>query len=163
MRKVLAILSIGGALSLAAAEVDFGVQAAASLPTSNLSDNAYVGVQVGGHMRWDFSHGHGIMVRADAVLYPQNNGNSVNGFAVAADYTYHLERRQTGLYVLGGLSEASYHTSYPGSSRSDSGLGFDLGAGYDIDRHAGLQLRYTSYSFSGLTYSALNVGVTYTF
>lgn len=163
MRTVLAILIIGGALPLAAAEVDFGVQAAASLPTSNLSDNAYVGVQGGGHMRWDFSHGHGIMFRADLAVYPQNGGTSVNGFAVAADYTYHLEGHHTGLYVLGGLSQASYHTSFSSYSRSDSGLGFDVGAGYDIDRHVGLQARYTSYSFTGLTYSAMNVGVTYTF
>jgi hypothetical protein len=160
---MLAILVMGTALSLSAQEVRFGVQGALSLPANDLADNADAGLQLGGHARWDFGRGHGVMARADATFFGQNDGVTVNDLAIAADYTYHFERRQRGLYVLAGLSEQNYRTSYQGYSQNNSGLGFDIGAGYDLDRHVGLQARYTTNSFDFATYSALNLGVTYTF
>ncbi|MGA2080599.1 MAG: outer membrane beta-barrel protein [Holophaga sp.] len=163
MRTTVAILIIAGALSLPAADLHFGVQGALSVPVNDLSSNAYVGLQAGAHARWYFEQGHGLMVRGDMTLYAQNGDTSVTDLAVAADYTYHLERRLDGLYVLAGLSQDSYHTSYSYSSRNDTGLGVDLGAGYDLDHHLGVQARYVTHSYSGLTYSALNLGVTYTF
>jgi len=163
VRTTLAILTLSCALSLPAAEPHFGVQGALSVPVNDLSSNAYVGVQAGAHGRWDFGRGHGLMVRGDMTLYAQNGGTSVSDLAASADYTYHLERRPTGLYLLAGLSQDAYHTSYSSYSRSDSGLGVDLGAGFDLDHHMGVQARYVTHSYSGLTYSALNLGVTYTF
>jgi hypothetical protein len=163
MRKTVAILILGGALTLAAAEPHFGVQGALSLPVNNLSNNAYVGFQAGGHGRWYFEQGHGLMARADMTLYSPNGGTNVTDLGVAADYTYHLERSPVGVYLLAGLSQNSFHTSFSDRSRNDSGLGWDLGAGYDLDHHTGVQVRYVTHSFSGLTYSAFNVGVTYTF
>jgi len=114
-------------------------------------------------VRWDFGQGNGVVTRVDATWFGQNDGVTVNDLAIAADYTYHFERRQRGLYVLAGLSEQNYRTSYQGFNQNDSGLGFDLGAGYDLDRHLGFQARYTTNNFSDYTYSALNLGVTYTF
>lgn len=163
MNKALAILIMGTALSLSAQEVRFGVQGALSLPANDLTDNANTGLQGGGHVRWDFRQGHGLMARADLTLFGRNNGVDVSDLAIAADYTYHFERRQRGLYVLAGLADHNYHTSFQGDSRNDSGLGFDIGAGYDLDRNFGLQARYTTNNFSYATYSALNLGVTYTF
>ena len=163
MKKTLAILLIGSALSLAAQDIRPGVQGALSFPANDLSDNASVGLQLGGHARMDLRGGNGLIGRVDLTFYGQNNSISVNDLAVAVDYTYHVERRQQGFYVLAGLSQQNFHTSFPGSSRNDNGLGIDLGAGYDLDRHLGLQARYTSNSFTDLTYSALNLGVTYTF
>jgi hypothetical protein len=163
MKKTLAILIMGTAVSLSAQDFRLGVQGAVSVPTGDLNDNASMGLQLGGHVRMDLRGGHGLMGRADLTFYGQNNSISVNDLAVAVDYTYHVERRQQGFYVLAGLSQQNFHTSFPGSSRNDNGLGIDLGAGYDLDRHLGLQARYTSNSFTDLTYSALNLGVTYTF
>ncbi|MDR3673234.1 MAG: outer membrane beta-barrel protein [Holophaga sp.] len=163
MKTTLAILILGTALSLSAQEARFGVQGALAIPTSDLSDNADAGLQVGGHAKWDFTHGHGIMARVDATFFGQNDGVDVTNLAVAADYTYHFERRQRGLYVLAGLSGQNYHSSYHGYSQNDNGLGLDLGVGYDLDRHVGLQARYTTTNVSNATYAALNLGVTYTF
>lgn len=162
MKKTLLLIA-GSALALGAQTPRFGVQAAISMPTNALGDNADAGLQLGGHARWDFRGGHGVMGRADLTLYGQNHDVDVTNLAAAADYTFHLERGQQGAYLLGGLSLQSYHTSFPGFSHNDSGLGLDLGAGYDLDRHLGLQVRYTTTSFSDFTYSALNLGVTYTF
>jgi hypothetical protein len=163
MKKTLMILAMGGALTLSAQDLRFGVQGALSLPTSDLSNSANAGLQLGGHANWDFRDGHGLTARADVTVYGQTNSISVNNIAAAVDYTYHFERTQRGPYVLAGLSQQNYHTGFPGFSRNDSALGIDLGAGYDLDRHLGLQARYTTSSFSGVTYSALNLGVTYTF
>jgi hypothetical protein len=154
---------MGSALALSAEEVRFGAQGALVFPASNLADNANTGLQLGGHARWDLSSGHGVLARADVTFYGQNNGSNVTDLAVAADYTYHFERRQRGAYLLAGVSQHSYHTSFPAFSQNNSGLGLDLGAGYDLDRHLGLQARYTTNSFSNATYAALNLGVTYTF
>jgi hypothetical protein len=163
MKTILAVLILGTSLSLAAQEVRFGVQGALSLPANDLSDNADAGLQLGGHARWDLSQGSGLMARVDATFYGENAGVTVDDLALAVDYTYHFQRRQRGLYVLAGLSEQNYHTSFNGYSQNNDGLGFDFGAGYDLDRHVGLQARYTTNSFDYGTYSALNLGVTYTF
>ena len=164
MRKAALILTLGTAFSLAAAEPQFGVQGAVSLPLSTLSDNGSLGLELGGHGRWYFQEGHGLMARADLAFYSSNNGVSVTGFELAADYTYPLERRPEGAYLLAGLSQANYHTSFPNHTDNDSALGLDLGAGYDLDRHLGLQARFTTHSLgNSKTYGALNVGVTYSF
>jgi len=163
VKKTIAILIMGTALALSAQEVRFGVQGALSLPAGDLSDNAGGGLQVGGHARWAFNGGHGIMARADATFFGQKYGVDVSDLAFGGDYTYHFERRQRGLYVLAGLSQQNYRTSFQGYSQSDSSLGLDLGAGYDLDRHLGLQARYTSSNVNEMTYAALNLGVTYTF
>jgi hypothetical protein len=163
VNKTFLILALGSSLALSAQNPDMGVQAALSLPTNDLSDNANFGLQMGGHLQWDFHGGHGLMARADLTFYTSNHGTSVNNLAAAADYTYHFETQHHGPYVLAGLSLANYHTSFPNSSHNDSGLGIDLGGGYELDRHLGLQARYTSNSTSPGTYSALNLGVTYKF
>lgn len=164
MRKSVMILTLGTALSLSAAEPRFGAQAALSFPVSNLSDDGNVGLQLGGHARWHFKQGHGLMARADVAFYGSNNDTSVNAWGVAADYTYHVEQRPQGLYLLAGLSHLNYHASYNNHTWNDGNLGFDLGAGYDLDKHLGLQVRYTSTSLDhNRTYGALNLGATYTF
>ncbi len=163
MKKTLAVLAMGGALALAAQDIRLGVQGALSLPANNLGDNANLGLQLGGHARMDLGAGHGLVRRADLSFYGQHNGIDVNNLALAADYTYHFERRQRGPYLLAGLSLQNYHTGFPAFSRNDSGLGVDLGVGCDLDRHLGVQARYTTNSFTGLTYAARNLGVTYTF
>lgn len=163
MNKTLAILAMGGALALSAQDVRLGVQGALSLPTSDLGDNASTGLQLGGHAKWDFRGGHGLMARADLTFYGRNQGVNVTDAAIAGDYTYHFARRQEGPYLLGGLSLHSFRTSVPGYAQSDSGLGLDLGGGYDFDRNLGLQARYTTNNLNDMVYSALNLGVTYTF
>ena len=163
MKKTILFFALGGTLALSAQTPHFGVQGALSLPTNRLSDNGNTGLQLGGHAKWDFRGGHGLMGRADVAFYGQNHDIDVTNLAAAADYTYHLERGDQGAYLLGGVALQHYHTSFPGNSRNDGGLGLDLGAGYDLDRHLGLQVRYTTASFNDFTYSALNLGVTYTF
>lgn len=81
----------------------------------------------------------------------------------AADYTNHFERRQQGFYILAGLSVQNYPTSFQGYSQNNSALGLDFGVGYGLDRHFGPQARYATADISAATYSALNMGVTYTF
>lgn len=163
MKKILAILTMGTALSLAAQEPRVGVQGALSFPSGDLSQNAYLGLQAGAHAKWNLNQGHGLMARGDVTLFSQNNGANVTGLGLGVDYTYHLERSQVGPYVLGGLSVQNYHTSFQNYSRNDSALGINLGAGYDLDRHLGLQARYTTHNMGDYTYAAFNLGVTYTF
>jgi hypothetical protein len=163
MRKAVAILTMSAAFFLAAAEPQFGVQAGLSLPSGDLSDNGYLGPYLGGHARWYFGGGHGLMARADLTFYGSNNSISVTGFGVGADYTYHLDQRLEGLYFLAGLTQESFHTSYPGYSSNDNALGIDFGVGYDMDRHLGLQARYETHNLNHMTYSALDLGVTYSF
>ena len=162
-KSFLAMLMLGTALSLAAQDVQFGVQGGLTLPAADLSSNASLGLTGGGHARWYFREGHGVMARADLNLFSSNGGTNVTGLGVAGDYTYHLERRPAGLYFLAGLNQQSFHSSFTNHSRTDSSLGLDLGAGFDLDRHLGFQGRYTTNNFSSLTYAALNLGVTYSF
>jgi hypothetical protein len=156
------ILTAACAAPAAAAEPFFGLQGALSFPANDLSNVANTGIQVGGHARWDFGGGHGIMARADINLFGSKNGVSTTSFGAGADYSYHLDQNRRGVYFLAGVTMTSYSVSYHGSS-SRSGLGLDLGVGYDVDRRLGFQARYTTHNLDGATFSALNLGVTYGF
>ena len=158
-----ALLTLLVGIPLAAQDVRFGVQGALSIPSADLSDNADLGLQFGGHARWDFGRGHGLMARADLTYYGQKNDVTTSSLALAGDYTYHFERRQRGFYVLAGLSMAAYTRDTPDGTLNDNGLGIDLGVGYDVDRNLGLQARVTNHAFDQATMTALNLGVTYTF
>lgn len=159
------MLAIASGAFLAAATPQWGVQGALAFPQGDLSDSASVGLQGGGHARWDFGQGHGLMARGDLTLYGQRHGFSDDSLGIAADYTYHLDRNRRGLYFLGGLSLVDYHwDARDGRSHTDTVLGPDLGVGYDLNRNVGLQGRYTFHSASGSSsLDSLNLGVTYTF
>ena len=163
IRKSVTILMMGTALSLCAEDVRFGVQAGLAIPAADLSNNGSLGIEAGGHAKWNIGNGHGLMPQANINIYTANHSVNVTGLSLACDYTYHVEQRPTGFYLLAGLNEATYHTSWSNHSSNDTSLGIDLGLGYDLDRHMGMQARYTSNSFNSVTYGALNVGVTYTF
>jgi hypothetical protein len=148
---------------LTAAEPRFGFQAALAQPMVDLPDTAAVGLQLGGHGQWDFGSGHGLQARADLTLYGPKDDYTQTSFGLAADYTFHPEQRPSRFYFLAGMSLLDYQLSLPGSSSSSSGLGFDLGVGYDVDRHLGYQMRFTTQSVDGLSLGSLNVGILYTF
>jgi hypothetical protein len=154
---------MGAALSLCAEDVRFGLQGALAIPSADLSNNGSLGIQGGGHAKWNIGEGHGLMPRADLNIYTAHNGVNVTGLSLACDYTYHVERSASGFYLLAGVNEATYHTSFSNHSTNDTSLGIDLGVGYDYDKHLGLQARYMTNSFNSVTYGALNVGVSYTF
>ena len=146
-----------------AAEPVFGVQGALSFPVNDLTNTANLGLQAGGHGRWDFGGGHGLMGRGDVSVFGSKNGASTTSFGVGADYTFHPDRNRRGIYLLGGVSLVSYGVSLHGHSDSQTGLGLDLGVGYDLDRHMGIQMRYTTHNVDHNTNAALNLGVTYSF
>lgn len=158
-----AIVLVASGTMVLAQTPRFGVQGAISAPTNDLSNAANLGLQLGGHAKWDFRGGHGLMARADLTLYGSKDGLSTTSFGGGADYTYHVDRRQTGFYFLAGLTILNYRVSGSGDTDSSNGLGIDLGVGYDMDRNLGLQARYTTHEQDGATLSALNLGVTYTF
>ncbi len=159
------LITLASGAILAGATPRWGVQAALAVPTGDLSDTSSTGLQVGGHAKWNFGAGHGIMARADLTLYGQRYGFSDRSLGAGADYTYHLDRNQRGFYVLGGLSVVDYHWStLDNRSHTDTALGPDLGVGYDLSRNLGLQARYTFHSGSDSSnLNSLNLGVTYTF
>lgn len=163
MKKILTLLILGAGLALSAQEVRFGVQGALSFPSHDLGDRADTGLQVGGHALWDLARGRELVARVDATSFGQNHDLKVRELAIGADYLYHFEGRPRGAYALAGLAAQSFHTSRTGHSSNDSGLGVDLGAGYDLNRNLGLQARFTTTSLSSISYDALNLGVTYTF
>ena len=156
-----ALLLLAGP-ALSAQDVRVGVQGALAFPANDLTDVANLGLQLGGHARWDFGRGHGLMARLDVTLYGSKDGASTTSFGGGADYTYHVDHDRRGLYLLAGATLTSYSVS-GGGTASRSGLGLDVGAGYDLTRNLGLQLRYTTHSLDGATMSSLNLGATWSF
>lgn len=159
---VMLVLAASPAALHAADPPALGVQAAVAFPVGDLPDVAKPGILLGGHGRWDFGGGHGLMARADLGLYASKDGASTNSFGAAADYTYHVDHNRRGLYLLAGVSFMNYSISR-GSSASRSGFGPDLGIGYDLTRNLGIQARYTTHSLDGATMASLNLGATWTF
>jgi len=157
-----ALMAACGSLA-SAAEPVFGVQGALAFPVNDLTNVANLGLQAGGHGRWDFGGGHGLMARADVTVFGSKDGASTTSFGAGADYTWHPDRNRRGVYLLGGVSLMSYGISFHGHSDSKNGLGLDLGVGYDFDRHMGIQARYTTHNIDHATLATLNLGVTYAF
>lgn len=149
--------------SLGASDVRFGVQAALAIPQGDLSDGANLGLQVGGHGRWDFGSGHGLMGRADFTTYGTRHDFTATDLGFGADYTYHVDHNRRGLYFLGGVSFQNYDMKLSGHTESYSGLGIDLGIGFDVDRNLGFQTRLTTHNLDSTVFTSLNLGVTYTF
>ena len=163
MMLPIALALVSGAF-LSSAEPQWGVQGGLVFPSGDLSYSAGPGLDAGGHARWNFGEGHGLMARADLTVYGQSNGNSDSSIGVGADYTYHVNRAPRGLYLLGGLSVvATRWTPWHGQSRSDTNLGLDLGLGYDLNRSLGFQLRSTTHGGSGGNLDALRLGATLSF
>ena len=157
-----AIILVLAGTALGAQDVRVGVQGAFAFPANDLTDVANLGLQLGGHARWDFGRGHGLMARLDVTFYGSKDGASTTSFGGGADYTYHVDHDRRGLYLLAGATLTSYSVS-GGGTASRSGLGLDVGAGYDLTRNLGLQLRYTTHSLDGATMSSLNLGATWSF
>ena len=163
-RILLPALAAGLAfVPLCAQDIRYGVQGALSAPSGDLGDGANLGLQLGVHVRWNFGQGHGFMARGDWTSYGDKNEVSTTSSALGADYTYHFSQTQRGLYVLAGLSLQEYYQDFPDFSVDNSGLGLDLGVGFDVDRHLGFQARVTSANLDHATMTALNLGITYTF
>lgn len=161
--RTLTLCGLMCASVLSAQDVRGGVQAALAIPQADLSDVANMGLQVGGHARWAFGGGHGLMARGDFASYGKKDGVTTTALTFAADYTYHLDRNKQGFYLLAGLSHQSMNYSGWGAHSSDSGIGFDFGAGLDVNRNLGAQLRYTTHNLDRATVASLNLGVTWTF
>lgn len=157
-----ALMTVCGSQA-SAADPWFGVQGALAFPVNDLTDAANLGLQLGGHARWDFGGGHGLMARGDVTLFGSKDGASTTSFGVGADYTWHPDRNRRGVYLLGGVSFMSYGISLHGHSDSENGLGLDLGVGYDVSRQLGFQARYTTHNLDHATFATLNLGVTYAF
>jgi hypothetical protein len=157
------MLAILAGPSLGAKDVQFGVQGGLALPMGDLSDTGSLGLGFGGHGRYDLGSGHGLMGRVDFTFYGQKSGVSTRDLGIAMDYTYHLDRHRRGVYLLAGVSLQDYTFSRSGYSNSRNGLGVDLGIGLDVDRNLGFQARVTTHNIDSATFTALNLGVTYTF
>jgi hypothetical protein len=145
---------------LAAQVPQFGMQGALAFPGGDLADSADVGLQVGGHVRWDYGRGCGLMARVDLTAYGRKDGYNASSLGAGADFTYHFRQNRRGLYALAGLSLQNYSREVPYGSIHDNGLGVALGLGYDLDRHIGLQARLVSGQES---LSSFNLGMTYSF
>jgi hypothetical protein len=156
-------LASAAALSLSAAEPRFGLQGALALPQADLTDSANPGLQFGGHAKWDFGQGHGLLARADLTFFGRKDGTSASSLGGGADYTYHLDRNARGFYLLAGASVLNYHYRFGNNTRTGSALGPEVGGGFDVDRNLGFQVRYTVHDLSNASLGSLNLGVTYTF
>ena len=99
----------------------------------------------------------------DLAYYGQKFDISTSSLGLGADYTFHFDRHQRGLYWLGGVSIANYSRNTPSGKLNDNGLGVDLGLGYDLNRNLGIEARLTRHAFDQATMTALNLGVSYTF
>lgn len=160
--SLVVLLLLGGAF-LPAADIRGGVQGGLSLPQGDLADVANMGLHLGGHLRWDYGRGHGLMARGEFTPYGKKNGVTTNTFLFGADYTYHIDRNRRGVYVLAGLSHLNANYSGWGRRSGDSGIGFSFGGGMDMDRNLGFQVRFNSHSVDNATLASLNLGVTWTF
>lgn len=145
---------------LLAEQPRYGLQGALAFPTGDLADSGDAGLQIGGHALWDLRQGMGIMARVDLTSYGRKDGYNASSFGAGADFLYHFDGNHRGLYAMAGLNLQNVSRDVPYGTIHDSGLGVDLGLGYDIDRNFGLQARFNA---GPASLSATTLGVTYTF
>ena len=151
-RTLLLPILCAGLLPLAAQDFQLGVQGAVAFPGGDLQDAAGPGLQLGGHLRWNFGQGHGLMARVDWTSFGDHDGVSTFPAPPWRPTTPTISTAPSGVYLLPGC-HADLPPGLPGRPVNNSGLGLDLGLGYDLDRHLGLQARMTSSSMDHATLS----------
>jgi opacity protein-like surface antigen len=141
---------------------------------------------------WNFHPKMALRAKADYLLFgekthtvPQADGvqkDKINGLNLAADFIYHFETNETGIFVFAGLGygdikiEGRYASPdlSDGGSLSGNGLVFGFGAGYNFTRNIGAEVKYnmlpvdlglakTDYELDNYNHNWLQVSFTYRF
>lgn len=182
-RNLLTALLI--ASPLAAQDFRFGVQVHANLPTADLKEAADSKAGAGGgfHMTWDLGGGNVIRPRIDYVVYPENKNfpdysvsasvsgkAKVDNLSAGADYLYFFEGKDTGFYLTGGISWNRFKYDYDyqykvgpatvtGSASSTANkVGGAAGVGFNLNRHFGVEARYTASRYENARGGQVNAG-----
>lgn len=131
----------------------------------------------GGHMlrpRLDYTYfkrsvleGNGGLHFPSTAYYSVDSKTEVTSLMV--EYLYHFSRRPEGIYLIAG---AGYqHTTFNETglaSRNYDGAALSAGAGWQMNRHVGTELRYVHSTFSTYGYSSFDAstiqgGITFRF
>ena len=187
MKKTLAVLAVGTMLPLCAHEgIRFGAQVTTSSPMATFhSKEAKQGYGLGAFATYDLGSGQAVVAKLGADRFSKlKTGDDVVGgiettassISVGADYIMHLNKSKTGFYGLAGLDVQRKHVKkyeqpvvgeQAKTKANKTELGFNVGAGYDLNKNLGVQACYKIHTkkedAKRNSYPSVSVGVTYTF
>jgi opacity protein-like surface antigen len=145
------IAALVAAAPLKAQDFRFGVQGSVVNPMGDLSDIGSTGFGAAFLAEMGLTPNMAIRGKVDYLLfgeksYGQGVKNTPSTFAVTADCIYCLETLNHGFFGVVGISSLSTSSEVSGGGSSitvsESGLGFSVGAGYNINRNMGFELKY---------------------
>lgn len=172
LRGVLAATALVAAVSTTAeaqeASKGLGVYGGIALPMGDFGDAAELGFLVGGQYSIPLQNALGVRINADWNRFglPDDVDGNWSLLGAMVNLTYNIET-STALkpYLLGGLGFYQYTLDIDGlGSSDDSGLGFNIGAGYNFmagGRNLFAEIRYVSISTDGdaLTMLPVTIGI----
>lgn len=136
----------------------FGAQAGLSIPLGDLSSalDGRTGYVLGGQVGIYYGNGHELRPRLDYMHFsggwqPEDGDfhrATVTSWVLGADYLFYTEARPMGIYLAMGLGLQRWNVDpEKGGSRSKTGLGVTIGAGYRFNRVFALETRFLTGQF----------------
>lgn len=189
MKRTLSVIAMGALLPLLASDggLKFGVKVGASAPVSKVmkEDLKKVGGQFGLFTTYDLGSGHGVGASVDFNAYAVKRDSSdkhhgikvgVNTVSLGANYTYHLNQKNDGAYLLAGVDVQKLSLkvdvapfSLKAKPDHNKAFGYTVGVGYDFNEKMGAQVSYNAHNYkkispgNDLKLGVVNVGFTYKF
>lgn len=158
VRAALAAFALVAVSTVAVQAQGFGVAAGLALPTGDLSDaEAGLGFQVGGQYSMPLRNALGLRLNADYTRFGIDVSGVDGSYSLIggmANLTYDLNTG-TGLmpYLLGGVGFSNFTVDVDGAgSDSESGLAFNIGAGFNFEmggRKWFTEVRYVNVDLDG--------------
>ena len=171
MKKTLAVLAVGTVLPLFAhAGIRYGAQLSTVTPTGHLAHHqSKQGISLGGFADYDVRKGHAIVAELNAMRLGSRNDINVSNISLGANYKMQINQLK-GVYGLVGVdverardrsrtettetvlvegaTEPTTTTTKKSEHKYANKIGYTVGAGYDLNKNLGVQVRYNVHSCS---------------
>ena len=172
MKKTLAVLAVGTVLPLFAhTGIRYGAQLSTITPTGSLAHSeSKQGIGIGGFVDYDVCKGHTVVAELNANCLGSRDDKNVSTINLGANYKMQINQID-GVYGLVGIdAERTRDRKVVGEGDAavrehsyNNKIGYTVGAGYDLNKNLGVQVRYNTHSYGKHTKGAASLGVTYTF
>lgn len=167
MKRIIYSLLIASSLLSAKEPMRFGLSGSLLKPAGAVGEShrldGEVGFGVGALVSSDLGNGHGLRLHAD-IFEAKRDENPEDRYEMVLaqcilDYVFHIDKTQEGAYLLGGLGWRQVKRKRTDTQKGigyaegdDSGLAYEVGAGYAFNQHFSLEAKYTGMRLGAFDY-----------
>ena len=172
MKKTLAVLAVGTVLPLFAhTGIRYGAQLSTVTPIGHFAHSeSKQGIGIGGFANYCIDDSHIIIARLDINRLGSRDGKDVSTINLGANYKMQINQIDGAYGLVGADVERARAREIVGKGDAavrehsyNNKIGYTVGAGYDLNKNLGVQVRYNIHSYNKESRGAASLGVTCTF